>query len=818
MKKKLPNYQKGLSQLEAKERLLKFGPNQIFKPERLSFFEIFLEEIREPMILVLLLVAFFYSLWGKLADALSIFGIIIILVLAEVYNEFRAKKAISSLKKITALKTKVLRDGEILKIDSGNVVPGDILILTAGTKVAADAILKKVINVETDESILTGEAFPKEKEMGAEIYAGTIVVSGQGEAEVVSTGKNTKFGQIAETLKEIKTSKTPLQLAMKDLAGKLVWLALFFSILIPVIGFLRGENLKTMFLTGLALAFVTVPEELPIIITMVLGLGAFSLSKRNFLIKKIKSAEVLGNATCIVADKTGTLTESKVKISEIEPKEKEREILKAALNTISEYSFSPIDKEIKERAKEIFTPTPNLVWGFRQRDFGAGQKTKAVIKKLAEGFKLFVTGAPEEVFLKCKSVPEEIKKELERETKNGKRVIAISSKDLKKGEENLDFEKIEKEMEFLGLISFEDPPRKGVKETIKIAKKAGIRTIIVTGDHPETAHYIAEKVGIEHSERVLTGQDLDKLDEAKLKEIIKGVSIFARTNPQHKYRLVKALKENGEIVAVTGDGVNDVLALKSSDIGIAMGIKGTDVAKEAAGIVLADDNYTTLAQGIFEGRKFFDNLQKGIKYYLSAKTAIVLIFLLPVLIGAPMPFSPIQIIILELFMDLAASAGFVSEPQEKDIYSRLPRNPKLPIFNKELLRDIFLKGVSLFLAVMVAYFWALSQKLSFREIQTFAFSAWMVGHIVLAFVSRSDKENLFSQGFFTNRIINLWAIAAFGFLILGIYLPTFAERFNLFPIEILQFFSIILITNLIIGIWEIKKYIACKLPWLCLKY
>ena len=800
------DYQKGLSQLEAKERLLKFGPNQIFKPKRVSFFDITLEEIREPMILVLLAVGFFYSLGGKLEDALTIFGIIVILVLAEVYNEFRAKKAISSLEKIAALKTKVFRGEEILEIDSENVVPGDILVLTPGTKVAADAISKKAINVQVDESILTGEAFPKEKEIGDEIFAGTIVVSGQGEAEVVSTGKNTKFGQITETLKEIKTPKTPLQLAMKDLAGKLVWVALFFSILIPVIGFLRGQNLKTMFLTGLALSFVTVPEELPIIITMVLGLGTFSLSKRNFLIKKIKSAEVLGNATCIIADKTGTLTEGKMKVSEIYPKEKEREILKTALNTISEYSLSPIDKEIKSKAKEMNLGLPFFEI-FRQRNFGAGQKTKAVIKKLEKGLKLFVSGAPEEVFAKCKDVSAKIKEELERETKNGKRVIALSSKNLKAGQENLDFEKIEKEMEFLGLISFEDPPRKGVRETIENAKKAGIKTIMFTGDHPATAHYIAQKVGIEHSEKVLIGQDLDKLDDAKLKEIVKGVSIFARTNPQHKYRLVKALKENGEIVAVTGDGVNDVLALKSADIGVAMGIKGTDVAKEAAGIVLADDNYTTLAQGIFEGRKFFDNLQKGIKYYLSAKTAIVLIFLLPVLIGTPMPFSPIQIIILELFMDLAASIGFVSEPPEKDIYFRKPRNPKLPIFNKELLKDIFLKGVSLFSAVMIAYFWALSQKLSFREIQTFAFSAWMVGHITLAFVSRSDKENLFSQGLFTNRIINLWAIAAFGFLILGIYLPTFRERFNLFPIGILQFFSIILITNLLIGILEIKKYL-----------
>ena len=796
---------KGLSSEEAKKLLLKFGPNQIFKAEKISFLKIAWHEIREPMILLLLTVGFFYSLWGKLEDALTIFVVIFLLVLAEVYNEFRAKKAIASLEKISAPKTKVLRDSTISEIDSEDVVPGDILILTSGTKIAADAKVEDSLGLQVDESALTGESFPQDKNYNNEIYAGTIVVSGQGKAEVFATAKNTKFGKTATTLKEVKPPKTALQLAMKSLAGKLVYLALFFSVLIPVIGFLRGQDPKTMVLTGLSLSFATIPEELPIIITMVLGLGAYTLSKSNFLVKRIKGAETLGNVTVIVTDKTGTITESQMKIVSFYP-DNEKEIIKKELWAISEYSLSPMEEEIKNKALElkINISLPEVI---RQRNLGNGRKSKSVIRKSGDEFELFTTGAPEEIFSFCDSIDNDIKNELARQTSKGRRVIAVAYKKLAAGEQSLDFAQLEKNLNFIGLISFEDPPRKGVKETIAKAVKAGVRTIMATGDHPLTARFTAQEVGIlKKDEKVLTGEDLDKLSDKELEDIVKSVSVFARTNPEHKYRIVQALQKNKEVVAVTGDGINDALALKGADIGIAMGIKGTDVAKEAAEVVLADDNYITITQGIFEGRKFFDNLRKGINYYLSVKVALVLIFLLPVLLGVPMPFAPIQIIILELFMDLAASIGFVAEPKEKNIYFRPPRDPEENIMSNRVIKNILIKGAVLFLAVTSVYLYAYFQNLGLRQCQTLAFSAWIFGHISLAFISRSDKESIFSLGPFTNKVINLWAMGAVGFLLLGIYLPLFGQRFNLAEISFWQLLFVIIIVALITGFLEIKKY------------
>jgi Ca2+-transporting ATPase len=796
----------GLSSGEAQEKLLKLGPNRIFKPVRVSFFGIARHEVTEPMILLLLVVGFFYSVWGKLEDAVTIFIVIVLLVLAEVYNEFRAKKAIASLEKIAAPRTRVLRDGKVTEIDSENVVPDDILILTPGTKVAADAEIESSAGMQLDESALTGESFPQDKNIGGEIYAGTIVLSGEGLAHVLATGKNTKLGKIAAISKEIKPPKTSLQLAMKSLAGKLVFVALFFSIIIPLIGILKGQDIKTMILTGLSLSFATIPEELPIIITMVLGLGAYTLSKNKFLVKRIKAAETLGNATVIVTDKTGTITESKMKIIAFYPANKEKEILEKALGSITEYSLSPLESEIKNKATELKIDSA-LPEASRQRNLGNGRKTKAVIRK-NEDYELFLSGAPEEIFRCCSRIGDDIKAALAKEAEKGRRVIAVAYKKLAPEETGLDFTRLEREMNFAGLISFEDPPREGVKETIALATRAGIRTIMVTGDHPSTAVFIAKEVGISTPDKVSTGEELDNLTDEELQKTVKEFSVFARVVPEHKYRIVKALQKNGEVVAVTGDGINDALALKGADIGIAMGIRGTDVAREAAEVVVADDNYITIAQGIFEGRKFFDNLQKGIKYYLSVKVALVLIFLLPVLLGTPMPFAPIQIILLELFMDLAASAGFVAEAKEKNIYYRPPRNPKENIFNNQVIKDFLTKGIVLFAAVISVYFYARSQNLSVGETQTFAFSAWIFGHIVLAYISRSDKESIFSLGIFANKVINLWAVAAVIFLVLGIYIPFLNDRFNLVAISFTWLMLTALAMICIVGLLEIKKILS----------
>ncbi len=795
---------KGLTTEEAQKRLLEFGPNQIFQPTKISFFGIARHEVTEPMILLLLVVGILYSIWGNFGDAITIFAVIFLLVLAEVYNEFRAKKAIASLEKIAAPKTKVLRDGEITEIDSENVVPDDILILTSGTKIAADAKVQQSIGLQVDESALTGESFPREKDNNDDIYAGTVVVSGEGQAVVTVTGKKTKLGEIAVTLKKVTPPRTALQLAMKSLAGKLVYLAIFFSILIPVVGILRGQDLKTMILTGLSLSFATIPEELPIVITMVLGLGAYTLSRNNFLVKKIKAAEILGNATVIVTDKTGTITENQMKIVSLYPDSK-KEIIEKATGSLSPYSLSPMEQEIKNKAAElkIENVSSEII---RQRNLGNGQKTKSIIRKVRNEYELFASGAPEEIFAMCQNISEDIRKGLDNETSKGRRVIAVAYKKISPEKANLDFARLEKGLNFVGLISFEDPPRKGVKETITRAAQAGVRTVMVTGDHPLTAQYIAKEVGIiSEGSQILTGEELEHLTDEELQNAVKVVSVFARTTPQHKYRIVQALQKNGEVVAVTGDGINDALALKSSDIGIAMGLRGTDVAKEAADVVLADDNYITITQGIFEGRKFFDNLQKGIKYYLSVKAALVLIFLIPVLLGIPMPLAPIQIILLELFMDLAASAGFVAEPREKDIYSRPPRNPRENVINNRVIGDILIKGAVLFIAVTIVYLYARYQNLSMVQSQTFAFAAWIFGHIVLAFVSRSDKESIFSMGMFTNKIINLWAFAAIAFLILGIYFPILNVRLNLAAISITQLISIAVAMIIIVGSLELKK-------------
>jgi P-type Ca2+ transporter type 2C len=793
----------GLSTAEAKKRLGEFGPNQIYVPERISFFNIARHEVTEPMILLLLVVGIVYSFWGKLGDAITIFAVIFSLVLVEVYNEFRAKKAISALVMIAAPKTKVKRDGRIIEIDSEKVVPGDLLILITGTNIAADARVVDTSGLELDESSLTGESFAEEKKIGEEIYAGTVIIGGEGLAEVITTGKNTKMGKIAGLVKQVKAPKTPMQLAMKSLAGKLVYVAVFFSLLVPIVGILRGQDPKTMILTGLSLAFATIPEELPIVITMVLGLGAYTLSRHNFLVKKIKAAETLGNATVIVTDKTGTITESKMKIISLFPADRAADILQKAYYSLTPYALDSLDREIRTRAEEEKIAVPGEI--VKQRNFSDGRKTKSLIRKAGEGYEIFMSGAPEQIFAHCSNIASDIKNELLSQTSRGRRVIAVACK--KVTDIGAEWDGLEKDLEFSGLISFEDPPRVGVKETIARAARAGIRTIMVTGDHPLTADYIASEVGIaSNGKKAVIGEELDKMSDEELRRTVEANSVFARATPQNKYRIVQALQKNGEVVAVTGDGINDTLALKAADIGIAMGIRGTDVAKEAAEVVLADDNYVTIARGIFEGRKFFDNLRKGIKYYLAVKAALIMTFLLPALLGISMPFAPIQIIILELFMDLAASSGFVSEPAEKDIYTRSPRDPHLGMFNAAEVWDIFIKGAFLFFAVSGVYFFALLKGFPVLEAQTMAFATWMIGHIVLAFVSRAEKEPLFSLGFFTNKIINLWAIAAAVFLLVAVYTPIFDRFLDLQPISPVTLLSLALFTTIFIGLLELKEY------------
>ena len=387
----------GLNKAQVKERLVRFGPNQLFVPAPVRFWAIAAEEIREPMILLLLAVGVFYSLWGGLGDAITIFVVILLLVAAEVGNEFRAKRAIAALERIAAPKARVRREGQVVSIDTETVVPGDLLILVPGTRLAADAGLTAAMNLSVDEAALTGESLPVEKAGGDAVLAGTVVAAGEGEAEVTATGSATRFGQMAAQLGEVKPPKTPLQLAMGALAGKLVWVAVFFSVAIPLIGVARGGSFREMVLTGLSLAFATIPEELPIIVTMVLGLGSFRLARQNFLVKRLRAAETLGDATVILTDKTGTLTESRMQVAAVWPREQERAVLEAALATVSSEVPDALEQAVQERARSLGLAMPEGEV-LHLRHPGDGRRSKAALWRRHDGLRLYLSGAPEEVF------------------------------------------------------------------------------------------------------------------------------------------------------------------------------------------------------------------------------------------------------------------------------------------------------------------------------------------------------------------------------------------------------------------------------------
>jgi P-type Ca2+ transporter type 2C len=793
----------GLTGPEAARRLAEYGPNVIASAEEISVLRIAVKEITEPMILLLLGVGVLYSLWGGLEDSVTIFIIITLLVAAEVWNEFRAKKAIRALSQLAAPKTNVLRDGKAETVSSTQVVPGDLLLLVPGTQVAADATVLSSYGIQADESALTGESMPVAKEPGDTVYAGTMVTAGEGKAWVTATGKRTRMGEISTEVRAISEPKTPLQRYMKSLAMKLIFVALFFSVAIPLLGVLRGWNLQQMVLTSLSLVFATIPEELPMIITIVLGVGALQLSRKNFLVKKIRAAEVLGNATVILTDKTGTLTENRMHVAAIYPPGAEKEVLAAAVEAMSDTSVSPTDRAIAEKIGQDRVP-PSRGRIVRQRSLGNGRKTRAVLRESAGRYWLYVTGAPEEVIRLSAGMPPGVKAALENEARKGHRVVAVAEKPVPLPEKDAPFDRLEQGLDLVGLLSIEDPPRPGVKEAVAQSQRAGVRTVMVTGDHPQTAREIASVVGIS-ADHVLTGEDLRHMSDEDLRKAVKTVSVFARTTPEDKYRLVRALREDGGVVAVTGDGINDTLALKGADIGIAMGVRGTDAAREAADIVLADDNYSTITQGIFAGRKFFDNLSKGVKYYLSVKVALIAVFALPVLLDVPFPFSPINIILLELFMDLMASTTFVLEPAERTIYTRPPRDSRHDLFDLAMMKEIAVSGLSLFVAVMVPYFYALHVGVPQQTAQTLAFSAWLVGQVTLAFVMRSGYEPLSSLGPFSNPALDFMLISVAAFLLVALGVPAVGSYIKLTPVRPLQFAAVAAFAFALIFWQEIVK-------------
>ncbi len=785
----------GLSSDEARRRLRACGPN-IPSPRRpTSPVRSFLEELTEPMILLLLVVGILYGLWGEPADTITIFVVIAVLVGVEVGNERRAERAIEALRHLSEPTAHVVRDGRPTEIPVEEVVPGDAIVLEPGARVPADARLLLARGLAVDESTLTGESVPVDKRPPSDagaggrdgdrdvtVFAGTTVTRGRGTAVVTATGSRTELGRLARAAAEAAPPRTPLQLAMRELSRALVWVALGLSLIVPVLGFALGDQpLRSMILVGLALAFATIPEELPIILTMVLALGGHRLSRHRAIVKRLRAVETLGAVTFVATDKTGTLTENRMRVAGVEPPDFSRRILEAAVLASGWPTSDPTELALIDAASEVGVDVEALRRRARptdERSFDEGRRLMSVVAVSDDGARLFAKGAPEDVLgrsgsrLSVRGVRELDEQRrraalasAEALAERGLRVLAVAER----GPVGDGAPPAEQDLTVLGLVALADPPRPGVREAIAACRGAGIRVAMLTGDHPATARAVAREVGLDGAAEVVMGAAVERMDDDELAEAIARGSVFARISPEHKLRIVEAARGRGHVVAVTGDGVNDAPALASADVGIAMGRTGTDVARGSADIVLADDDFGTLVRAIEEGRVLFANLRKGVRYYLACKVALIASMLVPAILAIPLPFAPVQIVLMELFMDLAASTAFVMERGEPDVMRRPPRDRSRPFLDRPYVASILAAGAGLFVAVTAAYL--VTRASDPAAARTVAFVTWLLGHFLLAVTLRSEREPVVSLGLRSNRVMLGWGLAVVAVVAAAVLVP-----------------------------------------------
>ncbi|MBP2365211.1 cation-translocating P-type ATPase [Pseudonocardia parietis] len=805
----------GLSTAEAADRLARFGPNRRIEPRRVTFWRVLADEITEPMMLLLAAVAVLYGIWGRPGDTVAIVVIIAAVVLVEVFAEFRAKSVIAALGRLTAPTTPVLRDGRVVSVPADDLVPGDVVPLAAGARVPADVRLTETWGLRVDEAALTGEsvAAPKDArrvlddhtDLGDRAnlaFAGTTVVAGRGRGVVVATATATELGRITGLVLAAKPPRTALQQAMRDLSKGLATLAIGFSVLVPLIGVLTGEPWREMVLTGLTLAFATVPEELPIIISLVLGLGAYRLSRRRGLVRRLRAAETLGTVTVLATDKTGTLTENRMAVARTVPVGVGSDELVALGAVCTEatpdpdggWSGDPTDVAFLVAARERGLVLPGEP--VQRFAFDPVRETMTVV--LADGL-VITTGSPESVLRRCRVADRPLLDRAERMAEHGLRVIAVATGHASGIPETID--DAERDLLPAGLVGLSDPPRAGAAEAVATVRRAGIRVLMVTGDHPACARAIAARVGIE-DEHLLTGRDLDRLDDAALADAVARTSLFARVAPEHKLRLVEALQAGGEIVAVTGDGVNDAPALARADVGVAMGSFGTDVARDAADLILADDDVSTLTRALHEGRTLHDNLRKGVGYYLACKIGLVATAATGVLAGLAIPFAPIQIVVLEMFMDIAGSATFAAEPAERDAMDRRPRDPAARFLDRPLVTDMLAGGASLLVAVGGLYLVTASQ--------TVAFVSWLSGYLALAWVMRTERTPLLRAGLLSNRFLPAWTVVTALATVAIMTVPVLRDTLRLVPLSGQEWAAAVLVPIVAVSWIELRKVVRAR--------
>ena len=816
----LPPSEAGLSTAEATLRLQRDGANALPSGGRRTLLHIIWETAREPMFLLLLAAGTLYLLFGEPLEGMTLFGAVLVMLGLTMYQEGKTERAMEALRDLTSPQARVIRDGQTVHIAGNEVVEGDIMLLAEGDRVPADGVLLKVNGLQADESLLTGEPIPVRKVAAAEhavapahpggddipfVYSGTLIVQGQAMARVTATGPRSTIGRIGTSLNllnALETERSPLQKQTAILVRNLAVLALCLSlVLVAIYGLLRGDWLQAV-LAGIALAMALLPEEYPVVMTIFPALGAWRLSKEKVLTRRINAIETLGATSVLCADKTGTLTENRMTVARLQT---EGELLSVdygaagelpeAFHALVEYTilasavdpFDPMEKAFHRLGDHFLANTEHIHTNWTiAHGYGLTPELKAMAQVWTAvggaGHVVAAKGAPEAIIDLCHmdaAAQLRVRAQIDAMARDGLRVLGVAQarhimeagENWPEGEHDFDFI-------FVGLVGLSDPIRAEIPEAIRQCNDAGIRVIMITGDYPATAHAIAAQAGLKVADAdVISGDELSKLSDTELQARLKTASVCARIAPEQKLRIVQALKADGEIVAMTGDGVNDAPALKAAHVGIAMGGRGTDVARESASLVLLDDNFASIVRAIRLGRRIFDNLQKSMAYLLAVHVPIAGIALLPVLFGWPTMLFPLHIAFLELVIDPACSLAFENEPAEADVMQRPPRSTTAQLFGGATLMFALLQGLGALAAVAGAYWWGLSH-LPEPQARAFAFCTLVIANLALILSNRSKNGSLFATLRRPNKTLWLVAASTVVLLVVVIEVPVLFELFR----------------------------------------
>lgn len=867
----------GLSTKDAGERQKQVGFNELKQAEKEPWWKRLLEQFQDFMVLVLLAATLISAILGEFVDAITILAIVVVNALLGFLQEYRAEQSLSALKKLAAPVARVIRDGNIQHIPTRELVPGDILLLEPGDKIAADGRLIEMQSLEVEESALTGESMPVRKYVNKTfgedtslgdrrnmIFAATSVTRGRAKAVVCATGMHTEVGQIAHMLQSAEKEATPLEKRLENLGRWLVWGCLLICVIVIITGVIKGEPLFLMLMAGISLAVAAIPEGLPAIVTVCLALGMQRMIKRNAIVRKLPAVETLGCVTVICSDKTGTLTQNAMTVRKIlvgnkcfditgngydikgkfisdnqEFDVKTSSVLLHCLkigclcnNSVlkrNDVGITGLWRGKKENWSVEGDPTEGaLIVAAAKADlwrseiekqcvrigeipFESERRRMSVIYKNSSGScEIYVKGAPDTIIELCnrydngdtiepltKERADYIFENIEQMTSRALRVLAVAYRPLRPFELENEGEHLENDLIFVGLLGMIDPPREEAKQAINLCRQAGIKTVMITGDHKNTAIAIARELSLYNSDihQALTGRELDALSDKELTRIVNKVTVYARVSPAHKLRIVKALKEIGHIVAMTGDGVNDAPAVKEADIGISMGLTGTDVTKEASAMILADDNFATIVAAVEEGRGIYDNIRKFIRYLLACNTGEVITMFGATLMSLPLPMLPVQILWVNLVTDGLPAMALGVDTKDDNIMQRPPRRPNESVFSRGLKSKIIGRGLQIGLSSLLIFASVLYFTSNLNLARTMCFTTLVMCQMFHVFDCRSEVNTIFENGLFGNRYLLFAVFSSIFMQTLVIYNPFLSEIFDTVSLGLKEWVIILIVSG-----------------------